>query len=109
MKGGLASSRYKLHLCTLQLLPTDLEVGFCASLANSVNRLMLLQGSTTQLFRASAVSASMIQLCPAIKDEKRKYQQTCTRRRVSGTPGWATKEASLSCDAQLLYRQNTHH
>jgi len=105
MKGGLASSRYKLHLCTSQLLPADLEVGFCASFANSVSWLMLLQGSITQLIRACAVSASMIQLCQAIKDE----QQTCTRRRVSGTPGWATKEASLSCDAQLLHRQNTHH
>ena len=41
MEGGLASSWHDLHLSALQLLPADLEVSLCASLANGVDRLML--------------------------------------------------------------------
>ncbi len=41
MEGSLASSWHNLHLSALELLPADLEVGLCASLANGVDRLML--------------------------------------------------------------------
>ena len=41
MEGGLASSWDYRHFSAMQLLFADFEVSFCASLANSVDRVML--------------------------------------------------------------------
>lgn len=48
MEGGLASSWHSFHLSAVQLLLADLEISLCASLANSVDGLMLYNTEVLQ-------------------------------------------------------------